>query len=159
MSYMKKQVNSEITISGSLDVYADLDAPALQSVGGYLYVYADLDAPALQTVGGSLYVSADLDAPVLQSVGGYLYASADLDAPTLEKINGLKVKDIKYINRENFIKLTGACSEGVDDFITRTGHESLPIAKLSRILTKEHLHGAKTIAWIIKQQNILKGRK
>ena len=156
---MKKQVNSEITISGSLYVYADLDAPALQTVGGYLYVSAELDAPALQTVGGSLDVGADLDAPALQSVGGYLDVRADLDAPALEKINGLRIAEIKHINRDNFLKLTGACVEGVDDFINRTGHESLPIAKLSRILTKENLYGAKTIAWIIKQQKILKGRK
>ena len=156
---MKKQVNNTRKIDGSLYVGADLDAPALQSVGGYLDVSADLDAPALQSVGGYLYVGADLDAPALQSVGGYLYVSADLDAPALEMINGIKIKDIKYINRENFIELTGACSEGVDDFIKRTGHESLPIAKLSRILTKENLYGAKTIAWIIKQQKILKGRK
>ena len=105
MSYMKKQVNSEITISG------------------------------------------------------YLYASADLDAPVLETINGISITQINDIDRATFIKLTGACSEGVDDFIKRTGHESLPIAKLSRILTKENLYGAKTIAWIIKQQKILKGRK
>jgi hypothetical protein len=82
--------------------------------------------------------------------------SADLDAPALQSVGGYRIAELSKIDKAIFIGLTGACREGVEDFINKTGKTSMPLDALAKVLTDGDIYGAKTISWILRQRNRLR---
>ena len=80
---------AELTeVTGWLDINADAQLPALQTVGGALKINADAKLPALQTVRGGINIKADAQLPALQTVGGWLKIRADAQLPVLQTVGG-----------------------------------------------------------------------